>query len=159
MAPSPSKPPPRPRRPPRPQNKQLPAANIIGGVVLWTVGTPVPGCPHGSSRSTGHPGRGVPTNLPKSAILHIKEKGLPFGSPFCMVREGGVEGIESTPKLPGLPWSFGSGGRCSPSVRRRRFKNKLFQYHTSQKIHFCPIYSKSIDGSSSVYEKIPVTIK
>ena len=37
---------------------------------------------------------------------------------FVMVREGGVEGIESTPKLLGLRWSFGSGGRCSPSLRR-----------------------------------------
>ena len=35
-----------------------------------------------------------------------------------VVREGGVEGLESTPKLLGLPWSFGFGGRCSPSDRR-----------------------------------------
>ena len=38
---------------------------------------------------------------------------------FFMVREGGVEGMESTPKLRGLPWRFGFGGQQSPSVHRR----------------------------------------
>ena len=33
-----------------------------------------------------------------------------------MVREGGVEELESSPKLLGLPWSFEVDGRCLPSM-------------------------------------------
>ena len=42
-----------------------------------------------------------------------------------MVREGGVEGIESTLKLRGLPWSFGFGDRCSPSLRCPWLRNPV----------------------------------
>ena len=51
--------------------------------------------------------------------LHSKtKKDIQTDVLFVLVREGGVEGLESTPKLLGLPWSFGFGGRCSPSIRR-----------------------------------------
>ena len=55
-------------------------------------------------------------SLSVKARLTKKETGFRLSR---MVREGGVEGLESTPKLLGLPWSFGFGGRCSPSLRRR----------------------------------------